>query len=177
SAWLCQANHIFGRLGINSNLQNYVLLDSVDFVLHLKPCANIAPRNLSGEGYLFLCPLADFQIYPGVLKWPQCPAYWATDPDGAEQLSTELAAELGLPAIEVSTELRARSWNDSAYAGLREFYQEKGFDPDSQDLARYLRQPLYQLSVNTQSRIVEECDADDPGGECKHAISEDAESD
>jgi hypothetical protein len=39
-----------------------------------------------------------------------------------------------------------RYWEASVYGGLRQFHQAKGFDLDSQDLARHLGVPLYQLS-------------------------------
>ncbi|KAF7353337.1 hypothetical protein MSAN_01521900 [Mycena sanguinolenta] len=38
------------------------------------------------------------------------------------------------------------SWDNSVYEGLRRFHQGKGFDPDSQDLARHLGYPLFELS-------------------------------
>ncbi|KAJ7756021.1 hypothetical protein B0H14DRAFT_3512300 [Mycena olivaceomarginata] len=37
------------------------------------------------------------------------------------------------------------SWDASVYARIRQFHRGKGFDPDSQDLALYLGQPLYEL--------------------------------
>ncbi|KAJ6631226.1 hypothetical protein B0H10DRAFT_1938742 [Mycena sp. CBHHK59/15] len=44
-------------------------------------------------------------------------------------------------------EQRNQKQDGSVYAGLRQFYQGKGFDPYSQDtVARHLGYPLYQLS-------------------------------
>jgi hypothetical protein len=43
-------------------------------------------------------------------------------------------------------EIRGQSWDPSVYAGLRKFHQAKDFDPESQDVARHLGHPLYQLS-------------------------------
>jgi hypothetical protein len=56
----------------------------------------------------------------------------------------EDAADLGFPAIRLSTETWGRSWDDSVYAGLRQFHEAKGFDPDSPDVARYLGRQLYK---------------------------------
>jgi hypothetical protein len=46
-------------------------------------------------------------------------------------------------------EVWGKSWDASVYTGLRQFHQAKGFDPDSQDVARHLGQPLYQLLSET----------------------------
>jgi hypothetical protein len=56
------------------------------------------------------------------------------------------ASALGFPSISLSTDVRGWSWDDSVYAGLRQFHQGKGFDPDSLDVARHLGQPLCQLA-------------------------------
>ncbi|KAJ7111773.1 hypothetical protein C8R44DRAFT_882828 [Mycena epipterygia] len=37
-------------------------------------------------------------------------------------------------------------WDASVYAGLRQFHRAKGFDPESQDVARLLGHPLFQIS-------------------------------
>jgi hypothetical protein len=58
-------------------------------------------------------------------------------------------------------DIRGTSWQTSAYAGLRKFYQGKGFNPNSQDVARHLGEPLYQVtppksepSVDKVSRLL-----------------------
>jgi hypothetical protein len=56
------------------------------------------------------------------------------------------ATALGFPCISLSTKIEGWSWDDSVYAGLREFHRAKGFDPDSQDIARHLGEPLYSLA-------------------------------
>ncbi|KAJ7917064.1 hypothetical protein B0H13DRAFT_1524924, partial [Mycena leptocephala] len=71
--------------------------------------------------------------------------YWSLDPLGAERLSPGEATELGFPSIELDTAIFADSWDASVYAALRQFHRAKGFDPDSQDVARHLGYPLYQL--------------------------------
>jgi hypothetical protein len=96
-------------------------------------------------GYLFLCPAKDFQIGSLSFRWPECPAYWSLDPLGVERLSMEDAIALRFPTISLSTEIEGRSWDASVYAGLRQFHQLKGFDPDSRDVVRHLGEPLYQL--------------------------------
>jgi hypothetical protein len=97
-------------------------------------------------GYLFLCPPEIFRTAPSSFRWPEFPAYWSLDPSGVERLSMEDATALGFPSISLSTEIMGRSWDDSVYAGLRQFHQAKGFDPDSLDVARHLGYPIFQLS-------------------------------
>jgi hypothetical protein len=58
----------------------------------------------------------------------------------------EDATALGFPSISLSTEFQGSSWDGTVYAGLRQFHQAKGFDPDSQDVARHLGDPIYQLT-------------------------------
>jgi hypothetical protein len=58
----------------------------------------------------------------------------------------EDATALGFISISLSTTIYGRSCDESVYAGLRQFHQAKGFDPDSQDVARYLGEPLCQLA-------------------------------
>ncbi|KAJ7667207.1 hypothetical protein B0H17DRAFT_1089008 [Mycena rosella] len=128
TSWLGQANHIFTRLQVESNYEDY---DPPD-------------------GYLFLRPIEEFQTGPGSgLFRSGCPGYWSFDPSGAVRLSSEEANTLGFPAIGMEMTVRGRSWDASVYAGLRKVHHARGFDPDSQDVARHLEYPLYQLSSDT----------------------------
>jgi hypothetical protein len=97
------------------------------------------------HGYLFVCPEKDLQTGPSSFRWPDCPAYWSLDPLGAERLRPEEATELGFPSIDLSTHIGTASWDAEVYAALRQFHRAKGFDPDSQDVARHLGYPLYLL--------------------------------
>ncbi|KAJ6462951.1 hypothetical protein C8R45DRAFT_783591, partial [Mycena sanguinolenta] len=97
-------------------------------------------------GFLFLCPWEHFQTDQSSFKWPNCPAYWSLDPSGAEPLSSEDAVNLGFPSFVLSIVIHGRSWDASVYAGIRQFHQAKGFNPDSQDVARHLGYPLWQFS-------------------------------
>ncbi|KAJ7318750.1 hypothetical protein DFH08DRAFT_656140, partial [Mycena albidolilacea] len=95
--------------------------------------------------FLFLCPPRDFSIGLSSFKWPDCPAYWSLDPFGADPFSWEDAANLGFPSLQLFMRIRGRSWDAGVYAGLRQFHQPKGFDPEIQDLTVHLGQPLYEL--------------------------------
>ncbi|KAJ7795759.1 hypothetical protein B0H14DRAFT_2468018, partial [Mycena olivaceomarginata] len=83
--------------------------------------------------------------------WPKCPAYWSLHPSGVERLSWEDAASLGFPRIGILEYAVGLSWDARVYEGLRQFHQAKGFDPDSQELALHLGEPLYELSSQTNT--------------------------
>ncbi|KAJ7742636.1 hypothetical protein B0H16DRAFT_1861014 [Mycena metata] len=74
-----------------------------------------------------------------------CAAYWSRDPFGAVRLSPEEAEEAGFPLITLELSVWGDSWDSIDYATLWHFHQAKGFAPDSQEIARHLGHPLYQL--------------------------------
>ncbi|KAJ7079687.1 hypothetical protein C8R44DRAFT_722859 [Mycena epipterygia] len=55
-------------------------------------------------------------------------------------------------------DIRLESWKESVYAALSHFHASKAFDLNSQDIARHLEYPLYEISSNlkTESAHVEE---------------------
>ncbi|KAJ6566364.1 hypothetical protein B0H19DRAFT_940730, partial [Mycena capillaripes] len=69
--------------------------------------------------------------------------YWSLDPSGVERLSAEEAIDFGFPSLELTTWVGGRSWDTSVYAGIRKFQRAKGFDPESQDVARHIEYPLF----------------------------------
>ncbi|KAJ7687125.1 hypothetical protein B0H17DRAFT_939679, partial [Mycena rosella] len=73
-------------------------------------------------------------------------AYWSLDPTGVKRLSAEAAESLGFPSFEFEMLVFGKSWGTNVYDGLRQFHEAKGFDPCSQDIARHLGCPLFQLS-------------------------------
>ncbi|KAJ7636204.1 hypothetical protein FB45DRAFT_716636, partial [Roridomyces roridus] len=62
-----------------------------------------------------------------------------------ERLSDEDACHLGFPAISCTTEIQGVSWRSSAYVAMASLHRGKGFDPYTQDVARHLKEPLFQL--------------------------------
>ncbi|KAJ6462883.1 hypothetical protein C8R45DRAFT_1177713 [Mycena sanguinolenta] len=141
STWLSQANHIFRRLHIMSNFEDYVIPYHVDFYLYIPETTGDPP-----EGFLFLCPPEDFRTGPSSFRWPVCPAYWSLDSFSVDRLSLEEATQLGFPSFELITRAGGWYWDSSVYEGLRLFHQGKGFHPYSQDVALHLGHPLWQLS-------------------------------
>ncbi|KAJ7500250.1 hypothetical protein B0H11DRAFT_2275944 [Mycena galericulata] len=141
-SWLAQVNYVFTRLRITSNHEDYLGINGVNFSLDIGQRMHNHPLPKS---YLFVCPVADFRTGPTTVRWPSCPAYWSLDPSGVERLSADEAERLGFPSIKFTVCVHGHSWDSSVYVGLRKFHQGKGFDPDSQDVARHLGFPLYQL--------------------------------
>ncbi|KAJ6565350.1 hypothetical protein B0H10DRAFT_1740883, partial [Mycena sp. CBHHK59/15] len=99
------------------------------------------------NGYLFLCPLEDLRGDGTQFVFPDIPAYWSLDPLGAQRLglSVDDAKNLGFPALQLEMSVKGFSWPEATYLALRHFHQAKGYDPDSQEIARHLGDPLYQL--------------------------------
>ncbi|KAJ6532589.1 hypothetical protein B0H19DRAFT_451036 [Mycena capillaripes] len=163
AAWLAQADRIFNSLGIKSNLDEYVFVDGIQCRLRLLgPLDNLPP------GYLFLCPLTEFQTeLPGHCGIPACAAYWSRDPSGAERLSAEEAKNAGFPDIEFCMWSWGRAWDDGVYTGIRQFHQAKGFGPYSQEVAIELGYPLLQVS----------CEQDDLFANLQESDTEDDYSD
>ncbi|KAJ7027136.1 hypothetical protein C8F04DRAFT_1399665, partial [Mycena alexandri] len=110
--WLSQANHIFNRLQITSDLENYALVESVYFVITVGNAGQDSPL-----GYLFFCPSEDCRAGPTSVRRPDCPAYWSLDPSGVDRLSTEAAAWLGFPPFQLTTQVEGQYWDASVYAG------------------------------------------------------------
>ncbi|KAJ7214704.1 hypothetical protein B0H12DRAFT_1155193 [Mycena haematopus] len=123
-----------------SHFEDYVLLKSLEFQLHI-----LEPTEDPPEGFLFLCPAEDFRTGPSSFCWPACVGYWSLDPSGVDRLSMEDAARLGFPSFQFTIKATGYSWDATVYEGLRQFHQAKGFHPESQDIARHLNHPLYQV--------------------------------
>ncbi|KAJ6526428.1 hypothetical protein B0H19DRAFT_1197395 [Mycena capillaripes] len=142
--WLIQANYIFSHLGITSNFQDYCLMFSIDFEIFVSENTQECP-----EGFLFLCPVEDFEITPTSFCWPEDRAYWSRDPSGGERLSAEEATNLGFPSLKFNTRIKALSWDSSVYDGLRQFQIAQGFDPDTQEYAQRSNYSLCRFSADT----------------------------
>ncbi|KAK7029946.1 hypothetical protein R3P38DRAFT_2523990, partial [Favolaschia claudopus] len=152
NTWLSQANHIFSCLGVFSNVDDHALMCWSEFTVEFQHKSPLPNSQLS-NGYLFLCPPQSFQVGPASFKCPECFGYWSLDPLGVDRLRADQASELGFPAIYISISSGSRYWSDTVYAGLRQFHQGKGFDPDTQDLARHLRLPLYELCSDNEKSL------------------------
>ncbi|KAJ7055821.1 hypothetical protein C8F01DRAFT_1373330 [Mycena amicta] len=123
--WLSQSNHIMKHL--NNPSKDYAVVHEIIFQLMIPETSQPLPKGN--------VPLA------------RLPCVLSLDPTGVERLGTEEAEGLGFPAFELATSVEVVSWDDSVYAGIRRFQRAKGFDPYTQDAARELGHPLYELPV------------------------------
>ncbi|KAJ7231547.1 hypothetical protein C8J57DRAFT_1533622 [Mycena rebaudengoi] len=64
------------------------------------------------------------------------------------RLGSEEAEKPGFPSFTMRMCVSTRSWDDIVYAGIRDFHRAKGFDPYSQDVARELGYPLYEVCAH-----------------------------
>ncbi|KAK7029960.1 hypothetical protein R3P38DRAFT_3513775 [Favolaschia claudopus] len=176
--WLSQANHVLNWLKNSSNAEDYFLTTEVNFTVYLYPQPAVPAANWhSLTGFLFLCPPESFQIGPISFKCPEDLGYWSLDPSGMSWLSAEQAAELGFPAVRVRWAVASDgfSWYNFVYAGLGQFHQGKGFNPDSQDLARHLGHPLYELYSEYDDSM--DVDDDDFEAHIEEVSSTDSDTD
>ncbi|KAF7365710.1 hypothetical protein MVEN_00444700 [Mycena venus] len=93
------------------------------------------------------CTALDLLFVGQSLIRSNSPSYWSLDPLGAQRLRPDEATQLGLPYLQWTIEVEGYFWDASVYAGIRQFHQAKGFDPEGQDVARSLGELLYQISA------------------------------
>ncbi|KAJ7064456.1 hypothetical protein C8F01DRAFT_1126932 [Mycena amicta] len=130
--WLSQAGHIFNLLNIRERFDSYVLAygwANVEFTV---------PEG-APNGYLF-CR----KSWQPLRKKPS-QVFWSLDPLGRERLSWKEARERGFPKLIFSKYVRTWNWDAPVYEEIRAMHIAKGFDPDSQDIARHLGYPLFEL--------------------------------
>ncbi|KAJ6530177.1 hypothetical protein B0H19DRAFT_480780 [Mycena capillaripes] len=153
--WLTQANFVFNclkNLQIEPALADYkdvLLIETVIYFVDKDPSFNCPDIP---SGYLFLCPLVNLQS-DKASKSLEYAAYWSPDPSGATRMNAEQAETAGFPRLRWVVTVEYCRWEENVYAGLRTFHTGKGFDPDSQDLARHLGYPLYKVPSDIGSEI------------------------
>ncbi|KAJ7057435.1 hypothetical protein C8F01DRAFT_991960 [Mycena amicta] len=158
NTWLSQAGHVFSSLNIRDNFDSYGMC-----VIHLSVhnqlnfAVIVAPAQVKVEcsaqsiptGYLFLCSayraLANEDSKEGI-------AYWSLDPLGYKRLSREEARARGFPNLAITKEFDRYSWDVSVYEEIRALHIARGLDPDSQDIARSLGYPLFELVSDIEAR-------------------------
>ncbi|KAJ7064468.1 hypothetical protein C8F01DRAFT_768704 [Mycena amicta] len=134
--WLAQAGHIFKLLNIRDKFDSYFLAyewAEVQFTV---------PEGVP-TGYLFCIP--PLQKKPSHF-------FWSLDPLGHERLSWKEARTRGFPRLIFSRKVRSWRWDASMYEEIRAQHIAKGFDPDSQDVARHLGYPLFELVSDIKAR-------------------------
>ncbi|KAJ7768010.1 hypothetical protein B0H14DRAFT_358721 [Mycena olivaceomarginata] len=108
----------------------------------------------SDKVYLFLFPpqvkILDNQLT--VINLPDAEKYyWAFDPAGLDQLTHEIAEDIGLPTPEFRIEPWGLLLEEEETNLIHEFHAAKGFDPESQDVAVVVRCPLVDIEAMKRS--------------------------
>lgn len=125
--------------------RNTGLVDEIRFMFHV--------GHHLPEGYLFLCPLEDLRAQ-GSDRFILSPnqTYWSLHASGSPKLTLEEAVNCGFSPPELELQVDVRMWEQGrVYRALRKFHEAKGFDPESQDVARHLGYPLYHISQHGDS--------------------------
>ncbi|KAJ7818705.1 hypothetical protein B0H14DRAFT_2456117 [Mycena olivaceomarginata] len=111
----------------------------------------------SDKVYLFLFP-PQVEILDGQLTIINPPDaekyYWSFDPVGLDQLTHEIAEDIGLPTPKFMIVADGLFLEEEDTNLLREFHAAKGFDPESQDIAIAMRYPL--VDIEAMKRSVQE---------------------
>ncbi|KAK7022578.1 kinase-like protein [Favolaschia claudopus] len=143
-AWLAQAHRIFNASKIGQSWETFALLVRITIFVVLEEI----DRDLMPRGFLFLyCP-SGWHSTPISSARPASIAFWSLDSLGQHRLSSEEAKSLGFPAIEAKIEVHLKSWDSTTYLFLRQFHEEKGFDPHSEDVASCLGLTPICLSIS-----------------------------
>ncbi|KAJ7358466.1 hypothetical protein DFH08DRAFT_442754 [Mycena albidolilacea] len=74
--------------------------------------------------------------------------YWSLDPMGNTRMTPDECDSLGLPRLKFLFLPRARFWHEYHCNAIREFFEAKGFDPESRDVTRLLGLPLAETEPN-----------------------------
>ncbi|KAF7377034.1 hypothetical protein MSAN_00121500 [Mycena sanguinolenta] len=168
--WLSQANHIFRRLHIVSNFEDYGLTafefswTALTFTFMFRKPQETLPRA----------------SYSYVHDKTSAPARSQTVGQLAPHI--EEATALGYPSFKLTTRAWGYSWDTSVYDGLRQFHEAKGFDPYSQDVARHLGYLFFRLFSESDALSWDYVDSDDEDfdadidSDCRSTYTEDYES-
>ncbi|KAK6977201.1 kinase-like protein [Favolaschia claudopus] len=146
-AWLAQADRIFSASKI---AQSCSALDTFALVVRITISVVLEEidRRLIPRGFLFLyCP-SGWHSTPVSSARPDSMAFWSLDSVGQHRLSWEEAKALGFPTINANIEVHLKSWDSTTYLFLRQFHEEKGFNPNSEEVANCLGLTPICLSIS-----------------------------
>ncbi|KAJ7769239.1 hypothetical protein B0H14DRAFT_353070 [Mycena olivaceomarginata] len=109
----------------------------------------------STEVYLFLFN-PQFEVLDGQLTIINPPdaekCYWAFDPAGLNQLTQEIAEDIGLPTPKFTARPYGPClWEEETISLIRDFHAARGFDPESQDAAIAAGYPLIDIEAMKRS--------------------------
>ncbi|KAK6983800.1 hypothetical protein R3P38DRAFT_3112382 [Favolaschia claudopus] len=135
TSWFSQANYSFDRVGLECSY--------VDQVHVFCEVTGSAPPSLH-KIWLFLPPYQAF-LSTDLTRYcfPDDEPYWSFDPSGKGHLSSNEAIALELPHCQLEISVYHTFVDEALLKDLHTFHTSKGFNPDSQEVAKYLGLPLF----------------------------------
>ncbi|KAK7063360.1 hypothetical protein R3P38DRAFT_2818279 [Favolaschia claudopus] len=134
-----QANYITSHLGTECSSYSFIgtVYASYSFTSWQ------LPESL-GEIFLFLPPSRGF-FTPNLTRccFTTEEHYWSFDPSGNDRLSPNEALNLGLPQASLEILVSQIYVDETLFKDLHTFHTMKGFNPDSQEIAKHLGLPLF----------------------------------
>jgi len=157
TSWLSQANMYIRetkpryRYGVVDALGCAVMVDTESHDL-------LRPEGTTRQAHIFVCPVSIRHEGPRIgLEFPDADQmYWSLDPCGNTRMTQDECDAIGLPRLRFLFLPIARFWHEYHYNAIREFYEAKGFDPNSDDVTRLLDLPLAQVEPNIVTNIIPE---------------------
>ncbi|KAK7001918.1 hypothetical protein R3P38DRAFT_3367891 [Favolaschia claudopus] len=134
-----QANYITSHLGTECSSYSFIgtIYASYSFTSWQ------LPESL-GEIFLFLPPSRGF-FTPNLTRccFTTEEHYWSFDPSGKDRLSPNEALNLGLPQASLEILVSQIYVDEALFKDLHTFHTMKGFNADSQEIAKHLGLPLF----------------------------------
>jgi len=141
SSWVTQAHHIFAKLRSTSRQEDFAVIDE------LKCNVTVTLASLSEKlPYLFLrAPTAQVHGTRVIICLPESDwMRWSFNQSGVPSC-TDIEDGLPLPKIQYNLVAEGISFKSFFYDEMRRLYATNGFNPESEEIAKKLKLPLYQL--------------------------------
>ncbi|KAJ7057443.1 hypothetical protein C8F01DRAFT_992050 [Mycena amicta] len=134
---------------VRTYCSSHLKLNKVPVLVSGWPHVTFTVPEGAPNGYLFYDALGLWRP----LQKKSSQVFWSLDPLGREQLSWKEAREQGFPKLFIiSNNVRTSQWDTSVYQEIHAMHIAKGFNPDSQDVARHLGYPLFELVSDIKAR-------------------------
>ncbi|KAJ7714609.1 hypothetical protein B0H16DRAFT_1807753 [Mycena metata] len=150
SNWLAQANKCIGKaITDGSSLYRYgvVNLLACGIITQKEFSFMLRPEGTVQEAHIFPCSVEIKRQGSRIgLELPEADQlYWSLDPLGKTRLTQEESDSLGLPRLQFGFFTTAHFWHDYQYSALCAFWQARGLNPYSNDIAELLGSTLVEV--------------------------------
>ncbi|KAJ7751356.1 hypothetical protein B0H16DRAFT_829637 [Mycena metata] len=151
STWLAQANKCIGRAitgttryrsGVVSTLGCAIFPQNQD-----GSPSTLRPEGIAQEVHIFPCSVAIKSEGGRIgLEFPEVDQfYWSLDPLGKTRLTQKESDALGFPRLRFCFVTAVNFWHDYQYSALSAFWQARGLNPHSNDVAELLGSALVEV--------------------------------